>query len=143
MGVQRVELETPHLAQSFPKDVAVDAVLDLIGNSVLLDSIAIPRRGGRVCLAGFLGGLDPVSDFNPMLQMPSGRHLSFFGSFHFGSPGFPLSDVPLQEIAEAVAAGRYNAEPAEVFRFEKIEEAHRIMDEGRATGKLVVVMGDN
>jgi hypothetical protein len=36
------------------------------------------RRGGRVCLAGFLGGGEPIA-FNPLLQMPSGVDLSFFG----------------------------------------------------------------
>jgi hypothetical protein len=29
----------------------------------------------------------------------------------FGTPGFPLSDVPLQEIAQQVAAGRLKAKP--------------------------------
>jgi len=37
--------------------------------------------------------------------MASGVYLTFFGSFVFGTPGFPLSDVPLQSIANDVAAG--------------------------------------
>ena len=51
---------------------------------------------------------------------------------------FPLSDVPLQAIAEKVAAGRYKAKPARVFRFEDIREAHRVMEANEANGKLVV-----
>ena len=74
------------------------------------------RRDGRLCLAGFLGGLEPISAFNPLLQMPSRVHFSFFGSFMFGTPGFPLSDVPLQAIVDRVAAGTYTAKPARVFR---------------------------
>jgi hypothetical protein len=62
----------------------------LVGNSVLLDSLAMLRRGGRSRLAGWLGGLDPIPDFNPLLQMASGVYLTFFGSFVFGTPGFPL-----------------------------------------------------
>ena len=116
-------------------------MLDLVGNSVVLDSLAMLRRGGRVCLAGFLGGLAPVPDFNPLLQMASGVHLSFFGSFVFGTPGFPLSDVPLREIAEHAAAGRLDVKPARVFRFEEIHEAHRLMEAGEAGGKMVVVHG--
>jgi len=96
------------------------------------------RRGGRACLAGFLGGLAPVPDFNPLLQMSSGVHFSFFGSFVFGSPGFPLSDVPLQAIANDVAAGRYKAKPVHVFRFDEIREAHKMMESGQAGGKMVV-----
>src|SRR4029077_1688392 len=72
----------------------IDAVLDLVGNTVVLDSLAMLRRGGRSCLVGWLGGPDPIPDFNPLLQMPSGVYLTFFASFVFGTPGFPLSDVP-------------------------------------------------
>jgi hypothetical protein len=57
--------------------------------------------------------------------MPSGVYLTFFGSFVFGEPGFPLSDVPLQEIAQQVASGRLKAKPSRVFCFEEIREAQR------------------
>jgi NADPH:quinone reductase-like Zn-dependent oxidoreductase len=73
--------------------------------------------------------------------MPSGVYLTFFGSFVFGEPGFPLSDVPLQEIAQKVASGRLKAKPSRVFRFEEIREAHRVMEAGEAGGKMVVVHG--
>jgi NADPH:quinone reductase-like Zn-dependent oxidoreductase len=71
--------------------------------------------------------------------MASGVYLTFFGSFVFGTPGFPLSDVPLQEIARQVAAGRLKAKPSRVFRFEEIREAHRVMEANEADGKMVVV----
>jgi NADPH:quinone reductase len=116
-------------------------VLDLVGNSTILDSLAMLRRGGRACLAGWLGGLAPIKDFNPLLQMSSGVYLTFFGSFVFGTPGFPLSDVPLQEIAQQVAAGRLKAKPARVFGYEEIREAHRVMEANEAGGKMVVVHG--
>ena len=138
LGVQRVELEGPDLAERLPEKNTIDAVLNLVGNSVVLDSIAIVRRGGRMCLGGWLGGLAPIKDFNPLLQMPSGVQFSFFGSFHFGNPGFPVSDVPLQEIASDVAAGRYKAKPFKVFQFGEIAEAHKFMEEGRSAGKVVI-----
>jgi NADPH:quinone reductase-like Zn-dependent oxidoreductase len=78
------------------------------------------------------------ADFNPLLQMASGVYLTFFGSFVFGTPQFPVSDVPLQTIAEKVAAGRYKGKPSRVFRFEDIREAHRVMEANEANGKLVV-----
>jgi NADPH:quinone reductase-like Zn-dependent oxidoreductase len=71
--------------------------------------------------------------------MSSGVCLTFFGSFVFGTPGFPLSDVPLQEIAQQVAAGKLKAKPSRVFGFEEIREAHRVMEAGEAGGKMVVV----
>jgi hypothetical protein len=72
------------------------------------------RRGGRACLAGWLGGLAPIADFNPLAQMASGAYPTFFASFVFGRPGFPLSDLPLQAIAADVEAGRYQAKPSRI-----------------------------
>ena len=140
LGAERVELEGPNLSERLPEKNTIDLVLDLVGNSTLLDTLAIPRRGGRICLAGWLGGLDPIRDFNPLMQMSSGVHFSFFGSFVFGKPAFPVSDVPLQSIAEQVAAGVFEVKPARVFRFEEIREAHRVMENNEANGKLVVIV---
>jgi len=141
LGAERVELEGPDLSrrvrESLPR--GIDAALDLVGNTTLLDSLGTLRRGGRLCLAGFLGGLAPVSSFNALMQLPSGVQFSFFGSFVFGTPEFPLSDVPLQTIIHRVAGGVYRAKPARVFHFEQIQEAHR-MDSNQANGKIVVTV---
>ena len=139
LGAARCEIERPDLSKHIAEAREIDAVLDLVGNSVVLDSLAMLRRGGRSCLAGWLGGLDPIPDFNPLLQMASGVYLTFFGSFVFGTPGFPLSDVPLQQIAEDAAAGRLDVKPVKVFGFDEIREAHRVMESNEARGKMVVV----
>jgi NADPH:quinone reductase-like Zn-dependent oxidoreductase len=140
LGASRVEVEGPGLSTRIADAKHLDAVLDLVGNSTILDSLNMLRRGGRACLAGWLGGLAPIHDFNPLLQMASGVYLTFFGSFVFGTPGFPVSDVPLQAIAADIAVGRYQAKPSRVFRFEEIREAHRVMDANQASGKMVVVL---
>ncbi len=140
LGAVRAEVETPDLSQRIAEAGKIDAVLDLVGNSTILDSLGMLRRGGRACLAGWLGGLAPIADFNPLAQMASGVYLTFFASFVFGKPGFPLSDVPLQAIAADVEAGRYKAKPTRVFRFEDIQNAHRVMESNEAKGKLVVVL---
>ncbi|WP_448107393.1 zinc-binding alcohol dehydrogenase family protein [Pseudomonas azerbaijanoccidentalis] len=139
LGAVRVELEGAGLSDRMADSGQFDAVLDLVGNSTVLDSLTIVRRGGKVCLAGWLGGLAPIADFNPLLQMASGVYLTFFGSFVFGTAGFPLADVPLQAIAQDVAAGRLDVKPSRVFRFEEIHEAHRVMEANEAGGKMVVV----
>jgi NADPH:quinone reductase-like Zn-dependent oxidoreductase len=140
LGADRVELERTDLAAHLPESKQLDAVLDLVGNSTILDSLDMLRRGGTACLAGWLGGLDPIGDFNPLLRMASGVNLNFFGSFVFGTPGFPVSDVPLQGIAKQVADGELDAKPSRVFSFDEIHEAHRVMEAGQAGGKMVVVM---
>ena len=139
IGAKRVEIESRDLGNRIAERKHIDAVLDLVGNSTILDSLSMLRRGGRACLAGWLGGLDPITNFNPLLQMASGVYLTFFGSFVFGTPGFPLSDVPLQQIADDVKHGRLKAKPARVFKFEDIREAHRAMEANEAKGKMVVI----
>jgi NADPH:quinone reductase-like Zn-dependent oxidoreductase len=116
----------------------VDRVLDLVGNSVLRDSLAAVSSSGRVCQAGFLGGLGPVDAFLPAFDMPSGVQFSFFGSFEIGTDEYPISTIPLQEIVGKVEAGDYSAAPSRVLAFEQIGEAHRVMEAGAAAGKLVV-----
>ena len=138
MGVVEVKMEAKALHTQLAYEVKYDAILELVGNSVLLDSLTMLKRGGRLCLAGFLGGLAPVADFNPLLQMASGVHFSFFGSFVFGTPGFPLSDVPLRDIVEMVATGKFAAAPVKVVDFEQIREAHEAMEASLANGKMVV-----
>jgi NADPH:quinone reductase-like Zn-dependent oxidoreductase len=140
LGASRVEVERRDLAAHLAESKQIDAVLDLVGNSTILDSLDMLRRGGTACLAGWLGGLDPIGDFNPLLRMASGVNWNFFGSFVFGAPGFPLSDVPLQDIARQVAEGKLDAKPSRVFSFDQIREAHRVMEAGEAGGKMVVVM---
>jgi NADPH:quinone reductase-like Zn-dependent oxidoreductase len=143
LGAADAVLEGPGLPERLNLNLngeKFDKVLELVGNSTVVESLTLVRRDGRVCLAGWLGGLDPIKEFNPLLQMASGVHLSFFGSFVFGTPEFPLSDVPLGRIVRAVADGRFEAKPFRVFRFDEIQETHRYMEEGRARGKMVVVV---
>jgi NADPH:quinone reductase-like Zn-dependent oxidoreductase len=140
LGAVRCEIEGPELSKRLPETGKLDAVLDLVGNSVIVDSLSMLPRGGRACIAGWLGGLAPVQDFNPLAQLNSGVYLTFFAAFAFGTPGFPLSDVPLQEIAEKAASGRFKAKPARVFKFEEIREAHRVMEASEAAGKVVLEM---
>ena len=140
LGASRCAIEAPDLSRHLSEDVKLDCILDLVGNSVIVDSLSMLRRNGRACIAGWLGGLDPVKDFNPLAQMNSGVFLTFFASFHFGTPGFPVSEVPLTEIARKAAAGRFKAKPSRVFSFDEIHEAHRIMEANEAGGKMVVVL---
>jgi NADPH:quinone reductase len=49
-------------------------------------------------------------------------------------------EIPVQTIFDRVASGAYNAKPAKVFRFEAIQEAHRLMESNQANGKIVVIV---
>jgi NADPH:quinone reductase len=140
LGADEVLLESSelsrHVRERHPQ--GIDAVLDIVGNTTVLDSLAMLRRGGHACVVGFLGGGGPLA-LEPVFQIPSGTHLSVFASaLVTGSREFPLSEIPFQDIVDRAAAGIYQAKPARVFRFEDIQEAHRLMESGEANGKIVV-----
>lgn len=117
----------------------VAAVLDLVGNQTLLPSLQACLPDGRVCLAGFLGGLTPLAQFNPLTHMPCGVQLSFFGSFTFGSAACPLEGIPLQRIVDTAAASGLG-HAAQVFSLDQLPEAHRLMEAGTVFGKMVVTV---
>jgi len=140
-GAHEVLIDDGELAQQVRRThpAGVDAVVDLVGNRVLRDSLQCVRAKGRVCQIGFLGGLEPVADFNPLADLPSGVQLSTFASaFVLGDEAFRTSEVPLQEIVDKAGRGVFAAKPVRVFKFDQIVDAHRLMDSGRAGGKLVV-----
>lgn len=143
LGASLVILEQGQIAQDirhlYPQ--GLDAVLDLIGNSSIIDSLRSLKRYGRACLAGFLGGPAPIANFNPIHDMPCDVYLSFFASFMLGTPEYPLSAIPFQDIIRCAEQGIYQATPANVFEFEQIRTAHEMMEASIAKGKLVVRVG--
>ena len=140
LGAREVLLDSSELAKRVRErhPEGIDAVLDIVGNTTILDSLATLRRGGHACLVGFLGGGGPLS-LEPVFQIPSGTHLSVFASAVVtGTPAFPLSEIPFQTIVSRVAEGSYKAKPARVFSFSEIRDAHRLMEANEAGGKIVV-----
>ena len=144
LGAVDVKYERSGLASQFStgkiegEQFKFDKTLNLIGNSVLVESIAITRPGGRMLQAGWLGGLDPIRNFNPMIEMESGVHFSLFHSKVLGTTYFPLGAIPLQDIARKIEQGNWDAKPSHVFEYKDIQKAHEILDSHNAGGKIVV-----
>jgi NADPH:quinone reductase-like Zn-dependent oxidoreductase len=142
IGAASVLIDDGALADQVVRlNLRVDGVFDLVGNRALRDSLRIARPGGRVCQLGFLGGLEPVAEFNPIADVPTGVQFSFYGSaFVLGTETFPLADIALQEMIAKAESGRYRAKPVKVFSFEEIVEANRAMEQVLAAGKMVVAV---
>lgn len=140
-GASQVLIESPDLSSKvrgvFPN--GVDSVLDLVGNSTILDSLRMARRAGHVCAAGFLGGATPVS-LDLLSGFAPGPYLTFFVSILLGTPDYPVANVPLQSIVDSVAGGEWRAAPARIFPFEQLPDAHRLMESDSANGKIVVTL---
>jgi NADPH:quinone reductase-like Zn-dependent oxidoreductase len=139
LGASQVLLENGDLSsvvrEQYPE--GIDSVLDLIGNSTMHDSISMVGRGGQVCMAGFLGGLEPVLFDASSLMF--GVKLTTFASLLLGTQEFPLADIPMQELVNRVSDGSYQARPAQVLPFEQIADAHRLMESNSVNGKIAIV----
>src|SRR4029077_303275 len=62
LGAKEILIEAPELAKRVRERhlEGIDAVLDIVGTTTVLDSLAMLRRNGGVCLVGFLAGGGPL-----------------------------------------------------------------------------------
>lgn len=112
----------------------VDAALELIGTPTLPDTLRATRVHGVVCFTGMLSNQWTVEEFYPIEYLPRGVRLTAYGG---GANDLP--PAVLSEFLEAVEHGEAIVPIAKVFELDQIAEAHQIMEDGTAAGKLVVV----
>lgn len=111
----------------------VNAALELVGTNVLPDTLKATAVHGTVCFTGMLSDAWTIPDFYPIGYLPNGVRLTAYGG--------ESSDLPaaaLQRYVDLVAAGKLPIRIDRVFALDEIAEAHRIMENGEAVGKLVV-----
>ena len=111
-----------------------DRVLELVGTTTLLDSLKCVRRGGIVCMTGILGGKWELEAFRPMDYIPTGVKLT-----SYAGESEDITRDELQGYVDKVAQGRLSLKTGPVFPFEELPDAHQLMDENRAGGKIVVL----
>ncbi|MEV6648194.1 zinc-binding dehydrogenase [Amycolatopsis sp. NPDC051371] len=115
----------------------VDAALELVGCSVLADTLRAVRRHGTVCFTGALAGQWTIPDFSPFM-VPAGVHLTSYGG--------EAADLPADVFAhqlQAIAAGRLKVPVAKVYHgLEQVRAAQADVESGAMPGKHVVVLDD-
>jgi NADPH:quinone reductase-like Zn-dependent oxidoreductase len=112
----------------------VDAAIELVGTNTLPDTLLAVAVHGVVCFTGMLSNQWTVADFYPIDYLPSGVRLTAYGGDAADLP----SDV-LQGYLDAVAAGRLTVPIDRTYALDEIAQAHADMEQGLATGKLVVL----
>jgi NADPH:quinone reductase-like Zn-dependent oxidoreductase len=115
--------------RAFTEGRGVDHYIEFTGNSKLN---ALPKRvlalGGTVCLAAS----DTADDHIPFSVMD-------FTRLEMQMVGIRGSRLIDQEIyLEALAAGKISVPVAREMALEEIQEAHRLMESGSLTGKIVL-----
>jgi NADPH:quinone reductase-like Zn-dependent oxidoreductase len=105
----------------------VDAVIEHVGGDVFTGSIRAVRNGGRVVTCGATAG------FNPPIDL---RHIFFRQVEVLGST--MASKADLLAVLGHVAAGRLKPVVHAVMPLAQAAEAHRILEERKAFGKVVL-----
>ncbi len=101
---------------------SVDAVADLVGGSVVEESLSVVREGGRVAsICALRGDLEAAID----------RNLTVHGVLVRPDAG------RLRSIARLVDAGALRPIVAGEFTLDELADAHRRLERGHSRGKLV------
>jgi NADPH:quinone reductase-like Zn-dependent oxidoreductase len=112
----------------------IDAAIELVGTSTLPDTLRATKVHGVVCFTGMLSNEWTVRDFYPIGYLPNGVRLTAYGG--------DAADLPaevLQWFLDQVAAGRLTVPIGRTYTLDEIAAAHADMEDGNATGKLVVL----
>ena len=75
-----------------------------------------------------------VRQFQPDGAIPTAVSLTTYDG---GPEDFILT--PLAELVDQLASGRLHVQVARTFRLDEIVEAHRLMEENKAGGKIMVL----
>ncbi|WP_435857485.1 alcohol dehydrogenase catalytic domain-containing protein [Streptomyces olindensis] len=115
----------------------VDAALELVGCSVLPDTLRTVRRHGTVCFTGALAGQWTIPDFTPFM-IPGGVRLTAYA----GEAGDLPAEVFRHQL-RAIADGRLTAPVAKVHHgLEQVRAAQADVEAGTTPGKHVVLLDD-
>jgi NADPH:quinone reductase-like Zn-dependent oxidoreductase len=105
----------------------VDAVIEHVGGEVFEKSIKAVRNGGRIVTCGATAGFHPAIDL---------RHIFFRQIEVLGST--MASKADLLAVLGHIAAGRLEPVVYEKLPLDRAADAHRILEDRAAFGKLVL-----
>ena len=84
-------------------------------------------------MTGILGGKWTLSDFHPMGDVPTGVKLT-----SYSGEASDISAEQLQSYVSLVEYGKLELKVGPKFEFDRLREAHELMDNNRANGKIVI-----
>jgi NADPH2:quinone reductase len=136
-----VRSDGPWREQVAERTGGVDVVLDPVGGDRFTDSLRSLREGGRVVVVGFAGGSIPEVKVNRLLLRNTEVVGAGWGAYAMARPDLN------REIGEAldamIEAGIVRPVVGQRFPLARGADAMRVIDERRATGKVVLdVPGD-
>jgi NADPH:quinone reductase-like Zn-dependent oxidoreductase len=106
----------------------------LIGTNTLKDSLLCSRQGDIVCMAGIVGNQWSMREFVPMEAIRTAVYLT-----SYAGDTEDFMRTPLNQLAQQVADGTLKLHIGRTFQLDQIVEAHRVMEENTAGGKIVIL----
>jgi len=115
----------------FPQ--GVNKILELIGTVTLKNTFSMLTEKGILCMTGILGGEWVLENFEPMVDIPSGSYFTQFDS------GANFKEKLLTELFDHIGESNIQVPIAKVFTLNEISQAHLLMENNSANGKIVVI----
>ncbi len=111
----------------------ITKVLELIGPATLFESLSMVSLHGIVCVTGILGKKGTIENFYPIKDIPSGVYLTGFSS------NYPTQKI-IDNIFSRIKKHKLQPAIAKVFALSEIGQAHRLMENNEANGKVVILI---
>jgi NADPH:quinone reductase-like Zn-dependent oxidoreductase len=133
-GADQIYVDNGRLSTAMNDDEKYDNVLELIGTTTLEDSLRCTKEGGIVCMSGIVGNSWTLSGWNLMEGIPTAVCLTTYS----GSSDDFLN-TPLDELLNEIEQGNMDVIVGKTYALEGIVEAHRVMENNTAGGKIVIL----
>ncbi|WP_108250393.1 zinc-binding alcohol dehydrogenase family protein [Planctomonas deserti] len=136
-GVDHVLIDAGEISRQVRQvlPAGVSGAVELVGTPSLRDTLRATAKFGTVSFTGMLSDEWIVKDFYPMDFIPNGVRLTAY----YGEASDLPADV-LQAFLDSVTSREVSVPVGKVYAFDEVVQAHRDMEEGAVTGKLVVVL---
>jgi NADPH:quinone reductase-like Zn-dependent oxidoreductase len=105
----------------------IDVVLDTIGGDTVERSLKVLRPGGHLVTAVAEEDAELIATFEA-------------AGMRFSGIAVDPDPVALRGLVALVEAGKLRVHVQETFRFERIADAHRLMEAGHLQGKVVLTV---
>lgn len=110
----------------------IDAVLDVVGDSLFKTALTVLKNGGKFCISGSAGGQQTHLDFRTLYL----KHLTFYGSVLGTRAEF-------ERMLDAIAAGKLEPVIDRTFPLEEAAAAQTYFKETGKLGKIVLIPDQN
>lgn len=120
------------LRQIIPQ--GVDKALELVGINTLPDTLSCVKQGGIACMTGMLSEQWSFEKFAPMEVIPPTVSLTTYdsGAVRVASSAF-------QEFIRDIENHAIQMINHTIFPFDEIVKAHQLMENNKASGKIVMI----